>query len=127
MHPYVLPGLAPGIHVLTVWHQERRGWPGQAWLVPAMTNYLNRSSSDDDADHVRRRQIFLLDGSARRGAVFRRQQPALLGQYHPAIAPPVRQHAAVVDEVVTLLGGEDARMRFIERIEPRVVLVGQQI
>ena len=28
----------------------------------------------------------------------------------------------IVDEVVTLLGGEDARMRFVERIEPGVVL-----
>src|SRR5258707_8563273 len=94
---------------------------------PAMTNYLDRSPPDDDADHVRRRQIFLLDGSARRGTVFRRQQPALLGQYHPAIAPPVRQHAVVVDEVVTLLGGEGARMRFVERIEPGVILTGKQI
>jgi hypothetical protein len=24
-----MPGLVPGIHVLTVWQQERRGWPGQ--------------------------------------------------------------------------------------------------
>ena len=45
-------------------------------------------------------EIFLLDPRPRRGAVFRRQQAALFGQDHPAIAPPVRQHALVVDEVV---------------------------
>ena len=65
--------------------------------------------------------------SPRRRAVFRRQQAALLGEDHPAIAPPVRQHALVVDEVVALLGGEDARMRFIERIEKGVVGVAEQI
>ena len=52
---------------------------------------------------------------------------ALFGQYHPAIAPPVRQHALIVDEVVALLGGEDARMRFIERIEPGVIRKREQI
>jgi hypothetical protein len=28
--PLVMPGLVPGIHVLTVSQQKRRGWPGQA-------------------------------------------------------------------------------------------------
>src|SRR4051795_8999459 len=27
----------PGIHVLALFPQERRGWPGQAWTSPAMT------------------------------------------------------------------------------------------
>jgi hypothetical protein len=31
---FVMPGLVPGIHVLTVLKQERRGWPGRS---PAMT------------------------------------------------------------------------------------------
>jgi hypothetical protein len=35
------------------------------------------------ADHIRRRQIFLVDRGARGGAVFRRQEAALLGQDHP--------------------------------------------
>ena len=72
------------------------------------------SPPDDNADHIRRRQIFLLDVRARRGPVFRRQQSAFFGQDHPAIAPPVRQHALVVDQVVALLGGEDPRMRFVK-------------
>jgi hypothetical protein len=29
-----MPGLVPGIHVLTALKQERRGWPGRS---PAMT------------------------------------------------------------------------------------------
>src|SRR5712664_2845700 len=36
----VMPGLVPGIHVLTVLtvlKQERRGWPGRARTSPAMT------------------------------------------------------------------------------------------
>jgi hypothetical protein len=32
-----MPGLVPGIHVLTAFPQERRGWPGQARTSPAMT------------------------------------------------------------------------------------------
>jgi hypothetical protein len=32
----VMPGLVPGIHVLTVLKQERRGWPGRS---PAMTEW----------------------------------------------------------------------------------------
>ena len=52
--------------------------------------------------------------AARRGAVLRRQQPALFGQDHPAITPPVGQHAAVIDKVVALLGGKDPRVRFVE-------------
>src|ERR1700753_2159817 len=79
-----------------------------AW-APAKANCF--SAPDDDADHVRCRKIFLLDRRARRRAIFRRQQSALLGEAHPAIAPPVRQHAVVIDEVVALLGGGDARMR----------------
>jgi hypothetical protein len=31
---FVMPGLVPGIHVLTALKQERRGWPGRS---PAMT------------------------------------------------------------------------------------------
>jgi hypothetical protein len=31
---FVMPGLVPGIHVLTAPKQERRGWPGRS---PAMT------------------------------------------------------------------------------------------
>ena len=59
--------------------------------------------------------------AARGRAVFRRQQPALFGKDHPAKAPPVREHAAVVDEVVALLTRKDARMRFIQRVEKSVV------
>src|SRR5579864_2364966 len=71
-------------------------------------------SSDNDADDVRRRQVFFLDLRARSGAVFRCQQPALLRQDHPAITPPIRQHAVVIDQIVTLPGGKDARMGFVE-------------
>ena len=84
-------------------------------------------SPDNDADDVRRRQVFFLDLRARRGAVFRRQQSALLRKDHPAIAPPIRQHAVVIDQVVTLPGGKDAGMGFVERIEPGVIVDGKQI
>ena len=33
----------------------------------------------------------------------------------------------IVDQVVALLGGEDARMRFVERIEPGVIRDREQI
>src|SRR5665213_2345402 len=84
------------------------------------------SPTDNDADDIRRREIFLLDLRAGRGAVFRRQQAAFLGEDHPAIAPPVRQHALVVDEIIALLGREDARMRLIERIEKGMVRIAKQ-
>jgi hypothetical protein len=32
---FVMPGLVPGIHVLQVPQQERRGWPGQV-RIPGM-------------------------------------------------------------------------------------------
>jgi hypothetical protein len=35
---FVMPGLVPGIHVLLLYQQERRGWPGQS---PAMTQKTN--------------------------------------------------------------------------------------
>jgi hypothetical protein len=38
----VMPGLVPGIHVLTAPTQERRGWPGHS---PAMTTPLMISAS----------------------------------------------------------------------------------
>src|SRR6185312_7177500 len=39
-----MPGLVPGIHVLTVLPRQRRGWPGQARTSPAMTtNQQNES------------------------------------------------------------------------------------
>ena len=46
-----------------------------ASLRPAMTVHIT-VTADDDADHVRRRQIFLLDLRTRGCAVFRRQQAA---------------------------------------------------
>src|SRR6185312_14100586 len=79
------------------------------------------SPADDHADHIRRGQIFLLDRRARSSPVLGREQSALLGQNHPAKAPPIGEHAGLVDEVVTLLGCEDARLRFIERVEEAVV------
>src|SRR5207245_2582068 len=33
-----LSSLEPGIHVLKTQPSQRRGWPGQAWTSPAMTN-----------------------------------------------------------------------------------------
>src|SRR6202049_1548486 len=90
-------------------------------IAPPQDEDSQPSPPDDDADHVRRRQVFLLDSSPCRSAVFRRQQAALFGEDHPAIAPPVRQHALVVDEVVALPGGEDACVRLVERIEPGMV------
>src|SRR3954454_10156866 len=95
-------------------------------VAPPQDDYRRNSASDDDADHVGRRAIFFLDLRARRGAVFRRQQAALFGQYHPAIAPPIRQHALIVDEVIALLGREDAGMRLVKRIEKDVVGIGKQ-
>ncbi|GCC46879.1 hypothetical protein chiPu_0030907, partial [Chiloscyllium punctatum] len=81
----------------------------------------------DHADNVRRGQVFLLDRGPRGGAVLRVEEPALLGEDHPAIAPPIRQHAVIVDQVVALLGGEQARMRLVERIEPGVILERKQL
>jgi hypothetical protein len=43
------------------------------WIASLMLAMTAKSPPDDDADHVRRRKIFLLDRRARRGAVFRRQ------------------------------------------------------
>src|ERR1700727_1864609 len=82
------------------------------------------SPSDNDADDVRRRAVFLLDLGPCGGAVFRRQQPAFLSQNHPAIAPPVRQHALVVHQVIALFGGEQARLLLIKRIQKDMDGVG---
>src|ERR1700742_1343345 len=84
------------------------------------------SPPDYHADDVRRGAVFFLDLGPCRGAVFRREQAALLGQDHPAITPPVRQHAVIVDKVVALLGGEDARLRLVERVQEDVVGISEQ-
>jgi hypothetical protein len=40
---FVMPGLVPGIHVLSSLKQERRGWPGQARpLKKAVRRALSR-------------------------------------------------------------------------------------
>src|SRR5436309_2890561 len=74
------------------------------------------SPPDDDADHIWRREVFVLDRGAGGGAVFRCQQLALFGEDHPAKTPPVRQHAVVVDQVVTLRARKNPRLRFVQRI-----------
>src|SRR3954467_5731063 len=88
---------------------ERRRHPGPiphlsrislALIRTTATRLMPALPPDDDADHVWRWQIFVLDRRTRRGAVFRREQAALFGQDHPAIAPPVGQHALIIDEVV---------------------------
>jgi ATP-dependent DNA ligase len=38
------------------------------------------------------------------------------------ISPTVREHAGVVDKVVTLFGGKDASLRLVQRIEEGVVI-----
>jgi len=43
-----------------------------------------------------------------------------------ALAGRIRQHALIVDQVVALLGREDARMRFIERVEEGMILLRKQ-
>src|SRR5260370_21516766 len=120
------PPLAPAA-ILRDSAQGARLLPSERKCAHPRTRAGENSPPDDDADHVRRRQIFFLDLSPRRGAVFRRQQPAFLGKDHPAIAPPVRQHALIVDAVVALLGGADPRMPLVERIEPRMILFGKQL
>src|SRR3954470_19083359 len=82
---------------------------------------------DDYSDQVRRGQVFLLDRRARGGAVFLREETALLGQDHPAKTPPIGQHALIANEVITLFGREDARMRLVQRIEEQMILGREQL
>jgi hypothetical protein len=52
-----MPGLVPGIHALTVWQQERRGWPGRS---PAMTK--NQKSNGERVTSMKRVLVFMLLG-----------------------------------------------------------------
>jgi len=44
-----MPGLDPGIHVLTAWQQERRGWPGRArpWREESVTRFFGDKPVDN--------------------------------------------------------------------------------
>lgn len=54
-------------------------------------------------------------------------RPAVFGQDHPAIAPPVGKDAGVVDQVVAVFGGEDSRPRLVQRVEEFMILQREEI
>ena len=59
----------------------------------------------------RRRQLFLVCDRAQRRGFGCRGAARFTARIDPAITPPIRQHAVVIDQIVTLPGGKDARMR----------------
>jgi len=71
--------------------------------------------------HVRADRYFSSICARAAARFFRRQQAALFGQDHPAITPPVRQHALIVDQVISRLGREDARIASSSVFEKAVI------